>query len=437
MKRKLDNLLKNWAFSTYRKVLLLRGARQVGKTYAIRQLGKTFTHFIEINFEELPAICVFFKTTHSPQELCQRLSVYMNIPIEAGKTLLFFDEIQACPEAISSLRFFYEKMPELHVVAAGSLLEFALAEIPSQGVGRLQSVFMYPMSFEEFLEVINPQLISLISQCSSTHPMDLLFHQKLIGLFKIYCIIGGLPEVVQRYVDTQDLLQCQTVLNDLLTTFQDDFAKYKKRSPILRLHEVFQSIGMQAGHKFKYANIYSAASSKQLKEALDLLIQAGLAYKVLHSSAHGLPLGAQINEKKFKVIAFDIGIHQRALNLNIGEFLLAENFNQINKGSIAEVFVGLELIKQQNPHMFPSLYYWHREEKSSNAEVDYVIEKNDLVIPIEVKAGRQGQMQSINRFMQEKHLSLGYRFYLQNFSANGNIISLPLYATSLLTESEV
>lgn len=434
MKRFADNLLKKWAFSEYRKVLLLRGARQVGKTYAVRKLGQEFTHFIEINFEELPAICSFFKTTHSPGELCQKLSAYMNIPIEAGKTLLFFDEIQACPEAISSLRFFYEKMPELHVIAAGSLLEFTLAEIPSQGVGRLQSLFMYPMSFEEFVDVINSALMPLIVECSPTHPMDLLFHQKLIGLFKIYCIIGGLPEVVQRYVDTQDLLQCQAVLNDLLTTFQDDFAKYKKRSPILRLQEVFQSIGMQAGNKFKYSNVYSSASGGQLKAALDLLIQAGLAYKVTHSSAHGLPLGAQINEKKFKVIPFDIGIHQRSLNLNIGKFLLSDNFNQINKGSVAEVFVGLELIKQQNPHMSASLYYWHREEKSSNAEVDYVIEKNNLIIPIEVKAGKQGQMQSIKRFMKEKHLSLGYRLCLQNFSAYDSIISMPLYASSLLID---
>ncbi|MBF0274721.1 MAG: DUF4143 domain-containing protein [Nitrospinae bacterium] len=239
-----------------------------------------------------------------------------------------------------------------------------------------------------------------------------------------------MPEVVSIYRKSRRVNLCQQVLDDLLFTIQDDFAKYKKRSPVIRLKEVFDSIAKQSGGKFMFSRIESNAKQVQLKNALELLIQAGLAHKAYHTAANGIPLGAEINTKTFKVILFDIGLHQRVLNLNIAEFALAKDFAAINKGQITEVFVGMELIKNFPPNMKPSLYYWHR--LNSSAEVDYVIQDNHEIIPIEVKSGTSGQMQSMHLFMKEKKNKRGYRISLENFSKYNGIEVIPLYATHLI-----
>ena len=190
MKRDIEKNLLAWKKEDNRKVLLIRGARQVGKTYSARELGKTFKHYIEVNFEEERAVKQFFSGSLNPSAICQKLSVYYGIPIINGHTLLFFDEIQGCPEALSSLRFFYEKMPDLHVVAAGSLLEFAISEIPSHGVGRIRSLFMYPLSFNEFLRACKESgLIEMKSHANAENPLDDIFHQKLLDYVKIFYVI--------------------------------------------------------------------------------------------------------------------------------------------------------------------------------------------------------------------------------------------------------
>ncbi|MBU1121839.1 MAG: ATP-binding protein [Candidatus Omnitrophota bacterium] len=276
-----------------RKVLLLRGARQVGKTYSIRELKKSFKYYLEVNFEEERTVRQFFAGSLNPSVICQKLSAYFNTPIIAGETLLFFDEIQACPEALSALRFFYEKIPDLHVAAAGSLLEFAIAEIPSYGVGRIYSLFLYPLSFDEFLQALGENdLIGMKNKANYKYPLDDIFHHRLIDYLKIYYLIGGMPEVVKSFARNKDIIFCQKILNDLLETVKDDFAKYKNRSPIQRLKEVFDSISFQSGAKFKYSNIDSSSSHHPLKAALNLIVQAGLAYKIFHTAARGCPLGA-------------------------------------------------------------------------------------------------------------------------------------------------
>jgi len=429
MNRYIFNTLKNWKNTPGRKSLLMRGARQVGKTYAVRELAKDFEHFLEVNFEKHRQAKLFFNDSLDPLIISKKLSAFYSIPVIPGKTLLFFDEIQACPNAISSLRFFYEDIPDLHVVAAGSLLEFALKEIPSMGVGRISSLFMYPMNFCEFLEAFGQRsLVDLILQADYQTPLDGPFHSKLIDYMKEYLLIGGLPEVVQAYLDSNDLRKSQAHLDDIIVTIKDDFAKYKEKAPLARLTEVFESIVFQSGAKFKFSAVESGTSSKILGDALNLLVDAGIAYKVHHSDARGLPLGAQINSRKFKVILFDVGVHQRLLGLDLSSFLLTQNFQVINSGCMAEAFVGLELLSNSNPSNKKSLYYWHREAKSSNAEVDYVIQKNDKVLPIEVKAGTKGQMQSLRIFMAERRLTKGIRTSLENFGSLGDIDILPLYA---------
>ena len=431
MKRYISSFLMDWKREQGRKALLIRGARQVGKTYSVRQLGKTFQYYLEVNFEEERAVKQFFVDSLNPSVLCQKLSAYFAVPVIAGETLLFFDEVQECPQALSSLRFFYEKMPELHVVAAGSLLELVISDIPSQGVGRIHSLYMYPMSFDEFLEAMGEgQLIELRNKAGIAKALDDAFHRKLIDYLKIYYIIGGMPEAVKEYAASKNILSCQKKLTDLIETLRDDFAKYKKRSSIQRLREVFDSIALQAGGKFKYSNIDSHSSHKSLKDALDLIVQAGLAYKIYHTSAQGFPLGAQIKANKFKVILFDTGIHQKILGLNMAEIIAAEDISVINKGNIAEVFTGLEIIKNSPCDTKAQLYYWHKEKRASNAEVDYIIQHNDKILPIEVKSGIRGKMQSMRLFISGHNTRKGVRLSLENFAGYEDIEAYPLYAVS-------
>lgn len=433
MKRKIDLILSTWRDEEGRPILLLRGARQVGKTYSVRELGKQFEHFLEINLEEERAVHRFFTDSLNPQHINEKLSAYFACPIIPKQTLVFFDEIQACPNALRALRFYHEKNPDLHVIAAGSLLEFALAELPSFGVGRIASLFMYPMSFQEFLWAHGDELLDAqVAEATISNPIDDSLHQRLIERVRLYQVLGGMPAVLNRYFSGHTLHDCQTVIDQLLTGIQDDFAKYKNRSPVAALREVFHAIAKQTGGKFNYSKISPDGFRTAYKTALDLLVQAGLAYKVVHSSAQGIPLGAQANEKKFKVILFDSGIHQRLLGLDLSQQMILEPIEFINKGSLAELFVGLELLVNRSPWIHPELYYWHREAKSSNAELDYLIQKNTEILPIEVKAGTKGQMQSLFLFLKDHHCPIGIRISHENFTAYDRIRTIPIYAVRTL-----
>jgi predicted AAA+ superfamily ATPase len=435
MKRLIDLYLNEWKNKKDRKVLLVRGARQVGKTYSIKKFGQTFQNYLEVNFEEQFQIHTFFESSLNPSNIVDKLSIFYGQSIKPGVTLLFFDEIQACPNALRSLRFFNEKIPELHVIAADSLLEFAISQIPSFGVGRIHSLFMYPMNFEEFLIAANlSRYANLIKNSSPQKAIDTVFHKEILEHLKIFMLIGGMPEAVKTYLNTNDFTECQKILDNLRTTIFDDFSKYKKKIPTLRLQVVFNSIIAQIGQKFKYSGIGEERAALY-NEALDLLVNAGLAYKVYHTSASGLPLGSQINPKKFKVLLFDSGIYQQISGMNLSEYL-TENFAKIiNKGKLTELFAGLELIKIQSLSLKPQLYYWHREAKSSNAEIDYLISVFDKIYPIEVKAGTKGQMQSMNIFMNEKRSEFGIRISHENFSEYQKIKIFPLYAVqNILTE---
>jgi len=428
LRREIDSELLNWSRDTSRKPLLLRGARQVGKSSSVRELSKNFEFFLEVNFEEHRKVHSLFEGDLSPQALCDNLSIMYNIPVKAGRTLLFFDEIQACVAAISSLRFFYEKLPGLHLIAAGSLLEFVFEELPSFGVGRIRSVFVYPFSFDEFLSACAGNLLlNAKKEASPESPLQEAIHLKMIEWLKKFLVLGGMPEVVSKYVQGYSLTECQQVLDDLIISLRSDFTKYRKRVPGLRLTEVFDSTVQQTGSKFKYSGVVSEANHKQIKEALDLLIMAGLVIPVTHTSANGIPLGAEADIKKRKMLIFDTGVFQRLSGLNIPEILFGESFDPVNKGSIAELFVGLEFLKASSCFNKMDLFYWHREALNSNAEVDYMIQKGRDIIPVEVKSGTKGSMQSLSLFLKEKKREYGIRLSLENFSSYGNIRSFPLY----------
>lgn len=430
-KRRIDKDLLAWSNDTYRKPLLVRGARQVGKSSAIRRLGEQFEHYVEINFEEQKEIQKLFQSDLTPHILCDNLSVFLGVTIRPEKTLLFFDEIQACLPAIASLRFFYEQYPELHIIAAGSLLEFALAEIPSFGVGRVRSVFMYPFSFDEFLMAMDEdKLLHAKASASPDNPLLEPIHDKLIDYLKRFLIIGGMPEVISCYAQSNDLKACSDILEDLIVSFKVDFAKYKEKVSSPRIAEVFEGVVQQVGGRFMYAKAASHYNIQQVKQAVDMLIMSGLVIQNTHTAANGLPLGAETNHKKRKMLIIDTGLLHHILGLSISDSLFRDDFAAINKGAIAEMFVGLEIQKNSSCYRHDELYFWQREALNSSAEIDYVIQRDGAILPIEVKSGHSGSMQSMFIFLKEKGMDYGIRCSLENFCQYDNIKVYPLYAIS-------
>ena len=420
--RNIDTALQAWAKSDNHKPLLLRGARQVGKSTAVRHLGQQFESFVEINFDKQRSFHALFNGDLDARIIASQIANLTGKAVQPGKTLLFFDEIQACPNAILSLRFFYEDYPELHVIAAGSLLEFALGELPTFGVGRLQSLFMFPMSFDEFLTATgHAGLIAERKQASPTQPLNEVFHKQLVQQFRNYIMIGGLPEVVCKWDETGDYLQCQQLQDELVVSYEDDFAKYKRKTNPTLLRQVLRSAAMQITGKFVYAQASNEKAAK-VREALDLLIMAGLLIPVTKTAANGLPLGDEADYSYQKILLFDSGILLRLLNLSLGsiqqiteDILTASETDLVNKGKITEMIAGLEILKNLPNNMRHELYYWVREEKNSRAEIDYLMPHHALVLPIEIKAETQGGMKSLWTFMRSKNLDYALRCSLENF----------------------
>ncbi len=429
MERFIHTQLIDWKERKNRKVLLVRGARQVGKTWSIRNFAKGFKNYLEINFETDRTIQQFFMGDLNTTQIISSLSAYYDIPIKPGETLLFFDEIQACEPALSALRFFHEKQPDLHVIAAGSLLELALNKLPSFGIGRIEHLFMYPLSFQEFLVAKGKKnLLEMISQAGPMSPVDPVFHNLLIDLLKEFLFVGGLPEVVNIYIETGNLRTAQHLLDQYLTGLMDDLNKYRKKYPVTRLREIFDAVVQQSGNRFKLSQASHVANYYQIREALDLLEMAGLIYRVYHTSAGGVPAGSQSDLSKYKILMFDHGLFQRILGLNLSEHLLANDFSAINKGNIAEQFAGTEIIKYASNNGKPRLFYWQRETPGSHAEVDYILQREGNILPVEIKSGTSGKMQSLYVFLNEKKLPTGIRCSLENFNQYDQIEVYPLYA---------
>ena len=442
--RLIDDVLVAWSEEKKHKPLLLRGARQVGKSSAVKHFAKRFDYFIEVNFERQPRLKEFFFGDLDVKLIASKLSAFYGIPVLSGKTLLFLDEIQMCKEAISCLRFFYEDFPELHVVAAGSLLEFALNEIPTIGVGRIRSLFVYPMTFDEFLEATgNKGLIGEKKASSPANPLMDVFHQKLVDLFRIYLMVGGMPESVSTWVESNDYAQCKQVQNDIIITYEDDFAKYNKKTDPTLLRLTLKGVAHQIGEKLIYSRISRDYRSAQIKEALELLRLAGLIIPVVHTAANGLPFGAEANDSYVKYLYLDSGLLLRILNMDMGDvsdltqqILIGGAVDLVNKGHLTEMVAGLELLRYQLPTQRHDIYFWMRTEKNSMAEVDYLIARKMKIIPIEIKAGVKGGMKSLFYFLRKKNLSTGIRSSLENFgeysNADAYIEIYPLYALSNL-----
>ncbi len=431
MKRLVDEFLINWKNSESRKPLLLRGARQVGKTHAARTLGTLFDDFIEINFELNTEAALIFAKDLQPERIVRELSLLMGRHIVPGKTLIFFDEIQAVPRVFSSLRYFYEIMPQLHVIAAGSLLDFVTSELGIP-VGRVTSLYMYPMSFIEFLSAMEQDLLAEeILQHVPEAPLAESLHRRLLNLLGEYLAVGGMPEVVKCWREKKDSFACFALQQGLIDTYKQDFNKYAKKFQIKYLNVLFEHVPLRLGKKFKYSALGDHYRKRELAPCLDLLATAGVINKVLRSHGNGIPLGAEAEPQDFKVIFLDVALSQAVLGLDLSAWIINPLEELINKGAIVEAFVGQELLAYANPLKKASLYYWHREERSSQAEVDYLIQKDHHVIPLEVKSGKSTTLKSMQLFL-ESHVQspYGVRFSVLNYGVKPNIHSYPLYAVA-------
>lgn len=411
MHRRHISFLEDWMQSKQRKPLVIRGARQVGKTWLVRcfaQLQKL--SLIEINLEKQPYLASLF-ASNNPNEILTQLSSYIGRGIDPMHSVLFLDEIQAAPELLAKLRWFYEDMPELAVIAAGSLLEFTLENHTfSMPVGRINYMHLEPLSFEEFLQASgNELLVKYLAEYMFTTQIPQALHEKLIRLFKEYIIIGGMPAAVFSWIQNRSLTDVGQVHLDLLATYRDDFAKYCGRIDTDRLEDIVMAVPRLLGAKFMYSRVNPHVHSSSLKKALDLLCKAKVCHRVSASYANGIPLGSESHSKYFKVVFLDTGLCTQALGLTLSHVTNIGEITLINRGAIAEQVVAQCLRTIFPPYMPPMLYYWQREQAGAQAEVDYVIQHENQVIPVEVKAGTTGSLKSLHYFMDLKQYKKAIR----------------------------
>ncbi len=431
MKRIIDLHLQAWKIAPGRKPILLRGARQVGKTFAVRKLGQSFSSYVEINFEKQPELKQIFDVDLVPERLVRDLQTILKKPIIPGETLLFLDEIQEAPKAITALRYFYEDMPNLHVLAAGSLLDFAIQQV-GVPVGRVSFLYLYPLSWLEFLKALgNNLLIEEILKHDPKEPMGSPMHEHTLRFLSEYLAIGGMPEAVASWITAKDPFACANIHQTIIDAYRQDFHKYAKEKQIKYVDLLFEHGAKQLSQKFKYNAIPGEYRKRELAPALDLLATAGIVHRVYHASGQGIPLGAEANLDIFKMIFLDVGLIQAILGLDFADWFLNAQNSFINKGALIESFVGQELLAYSNPHAKSSLYYWQRQERGSQAEVDYLIQLQGKIIPIEVKSEKGSRLQSIRLFLESHPNSpFGIRFSRHDYSVHDSIHSYPLYAIS-------
>lgn len=326
-------------------------------------------------------------------------------------TILFLDEIQVAPQLLAKLRWFAEDMPELAVVAAGSLLDFAWAGHEfSMPVGRIGYMYLEPLSFEEFLDSANYHNLRIYLQTYQLNAeIPTAIHKQLMAVMKEYLLIGGMPAAISSWVSKKNLEVINQIHFDLLATYREDFAKYRGRLTPERLEDVFASIPRQLGQKFVYSHANQEISTSPLKQALDLLVKARVCHQIFASSANGLPINAEIKENFFKVILLDCGLANATLGLSLHQLNSVSELTLINSGGVAEQFVGQQLRILFPPFAPPYLNYWQRMEKGSSAEIDYVIQHKNIIVPVEVKAGTTGTLKSLHEFMYQKRKSLAIR----------------------------
>ncbi len=428
-----------------RKPLIIRGARQVGKTTLVKMLAeKSQRRLVLINLERHLDLDPIFASLDLNKIVAALEALAGAGPID-DNCLLFLDEIQACPHALAALRYFYEERPHLPVIGAGSLLEFVLSDHTfSMPVGRIRFINLDPMSFEEFLLAANePILLERLTSLSLSKPLDSVAHQRLSLLFQTYAYVGGMPEAVAMWFKSGSPLRVREVQDALLDTYKADFAKYGLKKDLHDLHIVLDKAVRSIGQKVKYVALLPDEQSRTVRRLLDLLVSARLLYKVFHSDCQGLPLRAGIHDKVFKLLMLDVGLFNAVRRFEWNGLEAEMQTSVAHRGSLAEQIVGQEIIAADIARADTELVYWLRDRLGKNAEIDYVISHQNRILPIEVKAGESGTLKSLFVFAGTHHIDTALRFDLNlpssqlvNYAENSGapvklkLVSLPLYAAS-------
>ena len=427
MKRKISKWLSEWKTNPKRMPLIINGARQVGKTYIIKQFGKEeYKHILYLNLEIEDNFCKFLETELSPDKIIQYLEAAKGVNVNAGNTLIFFDEIQVCEQALTSLKYFCEQAPEQHVIAAGSLLGVSINRNKhSFPVGKVQQINMYPMDFEEFLWAMDREKLSEeikahfdkdLAMPKALHEIALQYHQQ-------YMIVGGMPAAVSSFIETGSYNNVQLIQNDIMQQYIADMSKYATSATSVKIRACYNSIPAQLAkdnRKFQYKTVQRGGTATIFGEAIDWLQFAGIVLKCQRLEHGFIPLNAYADLSNYKLYMADIGILTLHSRIPLQTMLSPIEVHNIFLGSMAENYVAQAFVNKGY-----DLFYWQSEGK---AEIDFVLQIQDSVIPVEVKKGHRNRSRSLGIFANKYKSPYAIRISKKNFGFENNIKSVPLYA---------
>ena len=430
MERDIYQNLQLWKSRQDRKPLILQGARQVGKTYILKKFGQQeYPQLLYINFEKMSKVSSLFTEDLQPRELIQKLALYFNTTIEADTTLIIFDEVQESPAALNSLKYFYEDIPQYHIIAAGSLLGIKLAHTHGFPVGKVTFQHLYPLSFMEFLRALGKlQWVEMLTNIQLSTPIEELFHHEFIELLKKYFFIGGMPEAVDQYAQTQDYSLVQQIQADILRAYELDFAKHASPAEIPKISTVWEAIPSQLAKenkKFIYSALKASARGREYENAIRWLVDADLILNCTPVSTPQLPLRHYMDHQAFKSYLLDVGLLGNMNHVTPKMLLEKEQFFKEFSGALTENYVAQTLMATlQKP-----LHYWKSEGK---AEIDFLIEFENEIFPLEVKAGLSSRKKSLLVYADKFQPTSMIRTSLLNLTKNGSVINIPLYALEQL-----
>ncbi len=435
MERFLYKQLLAWKSQDKRKPLLLQGARQVGKTYLLKEFArKEYADCAYFNFEQTPRLQSLFDSSLDPGILIESLGAFIGRKIEPGSTLIFFDEIQAFPRALTSLKYFFEEAPQYHIVSAGSLLGVSVGKTTNFPVGKVSFMTLYPMSFFEYLAARGENMLlkllveKLPTLTTSPEPLPEIFHEKLTRLFKYYLYIGGMPEAVQDYINGKNIEKVRKIQKEILGATERDFSKYSTASEAVRVSKIWHSIPVHLARenkKFKYNDAIKGGRASQLETSVEWLRKAGLIYTVYNITAPKLPLSGYTAPGKFKIYMMDTGLLGALLDVPSQVIILGDQLFSEYNGAFIENYAAKELIGNMDAG---DIFYW---TSKSEAEVDFILPIAGNIFPLEVKSGLSGKAKSLHIYSEKYHPLRIFRASPRNFTRDGDFINIPLYALSL------
>ena len=421
MKRNAMQDLIQWKSSEDRKPLVLKGARQVGKTWLMKEFGKKhYNSFVYFNFDETEELKSVFETNKNPQRIIELLSLIAGEKILPGKTLIVFDEIQECPNALNALKYFYEKAGDYHVIAAGSLLGTLLAQPKSYPVGMVNLLPLYPLTFDEFLAASDEALFSYYRDIKKGQTIEAIFHNRLTEALNYYMIVGGMPESVAAWIKYKDPVKIARIQQELIEIYENDFSKHNGRVNSGRILMVFRSIASQlakANEKFMYGVVREGARAREFEEAIEWLVSAGMLVRVYNLSKMEHPLAAFDKLDQFKLFVFDTGLLKHMAGVDNSAILLKTDYQF--KGPLTENYV----LQQLRGKFSVEPRYYSR----NTGEIDFVLQHGTEIIPVEVKAGEDKSAPAFKRYIAEYKPGHALRYSKRGYRQDGNITNIPLY----------